>query len=285
MLAVLAAAAAWNLKPGSDSSSTSIARLAMTLPAGDQLTIDGGTTIAISADGSKLAYAASRAGVSQIYVRTLDETDAKPIAGTEAAVGPIFSPDGQWIAFFQQGKLKKLPLSGGAPQVLTDVPSPRGADWGEDDSIYYTPGFNSGIWKVPAAGGSPVEVTKLDRSKGEVSHRSPQLLPGGKAILFTLWTSPEQDARSVYLQVLATGERRVLIRGADSGRYVATGHIVAARSGSLLALPFDLEKSVDLKQSSGPADGAGGWGDRRRQVFGLRFRHTGVCAGQLRGER
>ena len=182
----------------------------------------------------------------------MDGTDAQAIAGTEGAHSPFFSPDGQWIGFFAQGKLKKVPAAGGAAQVVCDAPIGLGGDWAADDTIYFTPLSVGGVWRVAASGGTPEEITTLDRSKGEVSHRWPQALPGGKAVLFTVWVGPGWDEKSLQMHVLGTGERRVLAQGAGSGRYVASGHVVYNRNGagSLMALPFDFER---LNVSSGAA--------------------------------
>jgi eukaryotic-like serine/threonine-protein kinase len=139
-------------------------------------------------------------------------------------------------------------------QILCDAPNGLGANWGTDDTIYFVPFNTTGVWRVAASGGAPQEVTKLDRSKNEVSHRWPQVLPGGKAVVFTVWVGPGWDERSLQLQVLDTGERRVLAQGASSGRYVTSGHLVYNRDGAqkLMAMPFDVES---LRVTGGPAVG------------------------------
>ncbi len=245
--AALAGVAAWNLKPAAPSTALPIARLAVTLPPGDQIVSEA--SIALSPDGSNVAYLGLRAGIQQLYVRPIDSLEATPIAGTQSGAYPFFSPDGQWLGFFQQGKLKKVPVTGGATQILGDAANGRGAHWGVDDNIYFAPLSNSGIWKVPASGGASQEVTKVDRGKGEISHRFPQILTGGKALLFTVWTGLGADEKHLNLQILETGERRVLIQGGDTGRYVPTGHVVAFRSGTPLAIPFDM---ASLTVSSAP---------------------------------
>jgi serine/threonine-protein kinase len=96
--------------------------------------------------------------------------------------------------------------------------------------------------RVPESAGTPEPVTQLDRSRGEISHRWPQVLPGNRAILFTVWTGPGWDEKRVELQILATGERRVVAEGASTGRYVTSGHVVYSRAGKLMAVPFDLDR-------------------------------------------
>jgi Tol biopolymer transport system component len=170
--------------------------------------------------------------------------DSKAISGTEGATSPFFSPDGQWIGFFALGKLKKVSVAGGAVEILCDAPSRDGfgGSWGPDNSIYFAPGGGAGLWKVSASGGIPTEITGLDRSYGEISHRWPQVLPGGKALLFTVWMGPGFDEHRIDVQALQTGKRRVLVRGGTTGRYVASGHLVYARADALMAVRMDLDR-------------------------------------------
>jgi eukaryotic-like serine/threonine-protein kinase len=232
--------AVWNLKSAPGSSHT-VTRLAVALPLDEQLNFTlTGSAIALSPDGTQLAYTATRGGVRQLYVRSMDSLDGKPISGTDGAAAPFFSPDGQWVGFFADRKLKKVAISGGSPLVVCDAPEGGfGGSWGANDTIFFAPASVSGIWRVSAKGGIPQPFTTLDQHKGEISHRWPQVLPGGKAILFTAWTGPGWDEQQVQLQMLGSGVRRVLVQGGHLGRYVPTGHIVYLREGSLLAVPFD----------------------------------------------
>ena len=230
-----------------------VARVAITLPPGNEMAHRFWPALALSPDGSRLVYTALQGNAApQLFLRVMDDTNAKAIPGTEGAHSPFFSPDGQWIGFFAQGKLKKVPAAGGAAQVLCDAPGGLGGDWTADDTIYFVPSNTNGVWRIAASGGTPQEVTRLDRSKGEVSHRWPQALPGGKAVVFTVWVGPGWDEKSLQMHVLGTGERRVLAQGAGSGRYVASGHLVYNRDGAqnLMALPFDLAR---LQVAGGPA--------------------------------
>src|SRR5262245_19335080 len=235
--------AVWRLKPATPAATPAVVRLAVTLPAGEQ--VPAGFPMALSSDGSQLAYIAG----SRLYLRSMNSVSSRALAGTEGAQAPFFSPDGQWIGFFAQNKLKKVSAGGGVPQTLADAFQGDGGSWGPDGTIYYASGPTSPIWRVPAAGGSRQQVTALDRSRGEVSHRWPQLLPGGEALLFTCWTGPGWDEHHVHLHILATGERRVLIEGASTGRYVSSGHLVYSRAGALMTTPFDAER---LNVSSAP---------------------------------
>jgi serine/threonine-protein kinase len=223
---------------------STVARFTVALPAGEELAnTNAFNPLALSPDGKTLSYVGAKSGGPEhLYVRRISDLDAKAIPGTDGASTPFFSPDGQWIGFFAQGKLKKVSISGGAAQVLCDAPTGRGGSWTTDETIYFAPTVTSGLSKVSASGGTPQAVTMLDRGKGEVSHRWPQVLPGGKAVLFTVWTGPGSDEKYLELQVLATGERRVLAQSANSGRYLASGHLVYSQAGALTAVPFDLSR-------------------------------------------
>ena len=231
-------AAAWYLKP-SLPRPPSPAHLVVALPPGDQLRL-ASLPVEISPDGAQLAYVAIRSGVQQLYRRTLDDPETKLIPGTEGALNPFFSPDGQWVGFFAQGKLKKVSIHGGVPVTLCDAGLSGGASWGADDTIVFAPNGNSGLWRVSAAGGMPQVLTTPDPAKGEYSHRYPQVLPGGKGVLFTALNGFGWDESRIELLRLDTKERTVLVRGGHTGRFVPTGHLIYYRAGSLLAVPFDL---------------------------------------------
>jgi len=177
----------------------------------------------------------------------MDRFEFAPIASTEGASSPFFSPDGEWLGFvdYDDGKLKKVSVRGGAPVGLADVVGDfRGATWATDGWIYFSRSAESGIHRVPAEGGETEELTAPDSGQGEKTHRYPSVLPGGDALLFTLGDAQisSYDDAAIALLSLKTGEHRVLLEGGTSPRYVPTGHIVYARAGSLLAVPFDLDR-------------------------------------------
>jgi serine/threonine-protein kinase len=216
----------------------------------------------LSRDGSRLAIPGS-AG-APISLRMMDQFESKPIPGTEGAGFSCFSPDGQWIAFTANGTLKKVPVSGGA--ALTLAESAPGADmchWGEDDTIVF--GANAGLMRVPAAGGKPENIAAPDGKKGEASYEEPQLLPGGKTVLFTILGSQGINALQIAAVDLQTRNKQILLEGAGAAWYAPSGpdpskgHIVYGRSGSLFAVPFD----VNRLQAGSPApvlDGVTGFG-------------------------
>ena len=146
-----------------------------------------GSAAMLSPDGSVLAFVARKGAgnATQLYARRLDQVQATPLEGTEGARHPFFSPDGQWIAFFAGGKLKKVAATGGAVITLCDAPNDRGGTWSEEGSILFAPGGQTGLWRVSSAGGAAEALTTPDRAAGETTHHWPQALPGGEAVLFT----------------------------------------------------------------------------------------------------
>jgi hypothetical protein len=165
------------------------------------------------------------------------------MAGTEGASSPFFSPDGRWVGFWSGGALKKTPVGGGPATTICEVPALFGASWGSDDTIIFARQAE-GLWRVPAAGGTAQALAKPDRKKGELKYLLPQILPGGRAVLFTVTHTPLPmwDDTEIVAQSLATGERTVLIRGGADGRYLRSGHLLYLRRGTLMAVPFGLER-------------------------------------------
>ena len=192
--------------------------------------------VAISPDGSRVAYVATRGGRPQLLVRPMSSLEATPMPGTADAISPFFSPDNRWIAFFAEGKLKKVPVSGGAPITLCDAPIGFGGSWGSDDVIVFASASGSGLSQVPAAGGTPTRVTTIDTQNGEFSHRWPELLPDGRTVLFTVGTLGSWDDAQIVAQSLSSGQRRVLIQGGTNPHYLSTGHLIHAHRR-----PCDLE--------------------------------------------
>src|SRR5688572_1385157 len=191
--------------------------------------------VAISPDGRHIAFVSGPQAL--LYVRDIDRFEPRVLPGTEGAETPVFSPDGQWIAFFANRKVKKVALAGGTPLTLSDFAEGLGLGWDSNDSILFNPGRVTGIWRVAAAGGAPQEVTKLQ--PGENSHRDPEGLPGGTAILYATNVGP--GTQQIYAQSLATGERHLIDRGTNP-HYLRSGHIVYVQDGSLMVAPFDLSR-------------------------------------------
>ena len=170
--------------------------------------------------------------------------EATPLPGTEGAHEPFFSPDGQWIAFFADAKLKKVAVSGGAPATICDLPDGRGGWWAADGSIVFAPFFpgtdRAGLLRIPSTGGTPRPLTTL--ADGEVAQGWPQVLPG-KTLLFTSHTNRMNwDDAALVVQRLPAGERKIVMTGGAYGRYLASGHIAYLHDAKIFAVPFDLER-------------------------------------------
>ena len=244
LVAAIASLATWYLKPVSSPAMQSAARVVVPLPPGQRLAnLNAGHSVALSPDGSRLVYiaTATQGGQAQLYLRPMDVMEAKPIAGTDGAGTPFFSPDGQWIGFSALGKLKKVPVNGGSVLTLCDAVAVHGGSWTPEGMIVFADSL--GLRRVPANGGAPDVVAPLDRAKGEITYAWPQVLSEAKAILFTVWTGPGFDEAHIVLQSLDTGQRRTLLQGASGGGYyVPSGHLVYVQAERLMAVPFDLAR-------------------------------------------
>jgi len=154
------------------------------------------------------------------------------------------SPDGRFVAFVTDDKLKKVALAGGSPVTLADSYMPSAPAWAPGDTIIYSLAYNSGLARISAEGGSPVTLTTPDPSQGELGHWHPFLLPDGQSLLFTVWTRGGLPATKIALLDLRTGKYRFLVTGGFGGRYAASGHLVYARPGALMAAPFDVSRGA-----------------------------------------
>jgi len=198
--------------------------------------------LALSADGRQLAFVANGADASrEIWVRDLAEMTARAIPETRGASYPFWSPDGRYLGFFADGKLKKVDLRGGSPQVLADAPTARGGSWGTTDAILFSPRLRSAILSVPAAGGAPKPVTKFDE-KTETTNRWPQFLPDGRHFVY-ISRAPRADgtreAGRLMLASLDSPDPTTLIDDATNAAYVAPGYLIYGRAAGLYAWRFD----------------------------------------------
>ncbi len=217
-------------------------RLSAELGASAALQGNQAAAAALSADGQAMAFVASGAGApQQLYVRRLDRLQATPLAGTDDAFGPFFSPDGQWVAFFAGGKLKKISVTGGSAITLCDAPNGRGGSWGDDDMIVFQPNNvpGSGLSRVSAAGGAPEALTKATEKE---LHRWPHVLPGARAVIYSSTDAATFADGTIVAQSLADGAAKVVQRGGYFGRYVTSGHLVYLHDGTLFAAPFDPDR-------------------------------------------
>ncbi|MGA2263506.1 MAG: protein kinase, partial [Acidobacteriota bacterium] len=189
------------------------------------------TAMAISGDGRFVVYSAieenpSPQAKSQLYLRRMDQAEARPITGTEGGINPFLSPDNRWVGFWADGKLKKIPVDGGVSTTLCDAALLFGASWGPDNSIVFADGEDAGLSRASADGGKPESLTTPDPKREEYSHRLPSWLPNGKAVLFTVMRHAWDSQPWLALLRLDTREWHVLLRDAADARYVPTGHLV-----------------------------------------------------------
>ena len=225
------------------------------LDLGEDRTVRAGVVsdIALSDDGKQIAYLAQ----DRLFVRRLDEAQARELPGTAGAASPVFSPDGQWVAFAAGGKLRKISVNGGAAVDVTDAPFLLGVAWADERTIITGVAQNASLVQVPASGGTPTPVTELDGERRERTHRYPQVLQGGKALLYTWNLSAVSgwDEGSIDVMTLADRQRKTLIRGGTFGRYLETGtdtgFLLYVSRGTLFAAPFD-EAALELRGDPTP---------------------------------
>jgi len=213
-------------------------RFSLPSPSGAPSVVPNGRSLAMSSDGRYVAFQGVHSGQSWLYLRDLSTGETRTIS--EASDGyPFFSPDSVWLAFFERGKLEKVSVRGGAPIPLADAPAPRGGSWGSDDAIVFAPDSRAGLSQVAAGGGPVRPLTTLDVAQAETSHRGPEVLPGGRAIVYRAeGTTYATGALAVFSR--DTGRQHVLVaEGGFQPSYSPTGHLLYLQGDSLMAVPFD----------------------------------------------
>src|SRR4029077_14671364 len=204
--------------------------------------------LALSPDGRMLAMVAYSAQANNYVLWTYEVGGRRTnsLDGTQGASYPFWSPDGRSIGFFADGKLKKVEVSGGQPQVLCDAPNGRGGTWNRDGVIVFTPdSLGAGLFRVSSSGGSPLEMTKLDASRSEQSHRWPVFWPDGKHFLYlgaNFAGLLENDA--IFLGSLDSQERRLLVSTSANAAYAEPGYLLYMRDPPLVAHPSDRRSYV-----------------------------------------
>ena len=252
-LTTIALAIGFVLRPPKAPQPMQAIRLSAEIGADASLYTALGASAILSPDGTRLALVAAGSDQKRrIYIRPLDQLQATVFSGTENASDPFFSPDGQWIGFFADGKLKKISVQGGAAVTLCDAPFDLGGSWGDDGTIVFTPDLRGALSKISSAGGTPQSLTTLDKQGGEGTQRWPQILPGGKAVLFTsntkAGTGASLEDSDIVVYSMTSGKRKTVQRGGFYARYLPSGHVVYMHEGTLFAVPFDLQRLEDTGQ-------------------------------------
>ncbi len=230
-LVIASASIAWALSQRREPASHLVTRSA-------QIVKDLSLFVTASRDGTRIAYAVAGGQNSSagIVLRMLDQFDGRVVPGTEGGAFPLFSPDGQWIAYadLADQKIKKIPITGGTSIALCEGSLQSGGAWSDDGIIVFRGA--KGLMRVSADGGTPEPLTTLDSAKGEIAHVRPQFLPGGRRLLFTVMT--QSDAQFAVKDSDQTGYR-IVAKGGVNGQYVASGHLAFVRGTTLFAIPFD----------------------------------------------
>jgi eukaryotic-like serine/threonine-protein kinase len=194
---------------------------------------------ALSPDGRQIVYVVTQAGNSQIWIRPLAALTARPLAGTGDGSFPFWSPDSRFIAFFAQGKLKKVDVSGGPVQTICDAPAGEGGTWNRDGEIIFASSTSGGLSRVPASTGAPSPETTLDLSRNETSHTWPQFLPDGRHFLY-LARTPDDGSSAIWAGSLGSTERKMILRTPFRAAYAA-GYLLFPRETALMAQPFNVD--------------------------------------------
>jgi serine/threonine-protein kinase len=198
--------------------------------------------VGLSRDGTRLSYTTvGDASSTLLMLRSMDQFEGKPIPGATGAAFPMFSPEGQWVAYSTPetpGKIRKIPVTGGTSITICEGNFFAGSAWGDDDTIVFS--GPKGLMRVPGGGGTPQTLTTADAAKGEAAHIRPQFLPGGKQLLFTVNPVNAADGQKFAVLDLAKGTYRTVAKGGVNGRFATSGHLTYMVGTTLFAVPFDL---------------------------------------------
>ncbi len=196
-----------------------------------------GNWTALSPDARSVAFPASIDGTTTIWVRSLDSSSARSVAGSEGASFPFWSPDGRSLGFFTGDKLKRIDLAGGPATVLCDAPAARGGSWSREGTIIFSGQSSAGISQIPAAGGSPKPATTVDQAADEITHRWPEFLPDGRHFIYYAYAGTRGEI-GVYLGELGSTRKDRILAGGRRAT-AAPGRLFFAREGTLFAQKFD----------------------------------------------
>ncbi len=264
-----AATGAFTIRRYRDATPRNLTRFAIGMPQGEFHVASFNSRIGMSRDGRRIAFNTVAPDGVRFYMRSLGDLETTQIKEVVTGAAPFFSPDNRWMGFFitNPTAMRKVALSGGAPVTVCTTGNFAGATWADTDTIYFVGDMPGGILSVPAAGGQPAEVVKIDAANGERILKFPHALPRGKAVLFTSASADAEsfDDANIAVVSLEGGKRKTLIEGGTYPRYSPSGHLVYARNGALLAVRFDPERLEVTGQPFAVLDGV------------LMSRNTGVA--------
>jgi serine/threonine protein kinase/Tol biopolymer transport system component len=236
---VAIAVAAWALtRPAPTSAPARLTRVALQRPSGERNYGPG--SFALAPNGSAVVFVVlGDSDTEHLWIRDLDSTAGRAIPGTDKASFPFWSPDAKHIAFFADGKLKRVPRAGGAVQTVCDAPNGRGGAWGSAGTIVFAPAPFSPLSKVSASGGAPEPATTFDASRGQTGHRFPSFLPDGRHFTFAVQPQLQADLYQIDAAALDDPVARPLLVSASAPRYADPGYMIFARDQALIAQRID----------------------------------------------
>ena len=234
MMALLGLALVYFRRPRTDA-----VAISATIPPPDKTRFDPGTVASLSPDGTRMVFSAmSEDGSTQLWIRPLDAAEPQPLPGTGDGRLPFWSPDGRSLGFFAGGKLKKIEISGGPPVNVSDASLGWGGSWAPDGTIVFAPNSTSSLYRVPASGGQPVQVTSLSATRQEASHEYPQFLPDNRHFLYHS-SSASAEFSGIYLGSLDGGDPVLLFRGISNVAFALPDNILFSQNGRLMVRHFD----------------------------------------------
>jgi len=221
-------------------------------------------SFAVSPDGRSVVLRGLSEGKVLLWVRNLQSVTLQPLAGTDEASSPFWSPDSRFIGFYAGGKLKKIEATGGPAQTLCDAPGDGwGGAWSADGVIIFAPREGEGLQRVSAAGGTPEPLTTLDSSRGELSHFHPRFLPDGRHLLYLVISSRPENA-GIRVGSLDSAETKLLVNTDASGAYAPPGYLLFLRDRTLMAQKLDVDRLVIVGEPLPVADDVGRLGPGAR---------------------
>ena len=232
------AVGAWVERPAPAARVVATTRLDVQLQSTGSIGSEVGTDVAVAPDGSGVVFVSTDSlGVARLRMRRFDGSPSVDIGGTDGARGPFWSPDAHWVGFWAAGQLKKMPRDGGSPVVLCGASDLLGGSWGDDGTIVAALNSTNKLWRVPATGGTPTAIVDLGAAGG--APRWPQILPGGKAILYTALGAAGADRSMIEVVSLPSGRRTTLVKGGSFGRFVPPHYLTYVNQGTVYAVDFD----------------------------------------------